>query len=116
MVYTYIISEICYASPAWFPLNNDNCKKRLLRFQCDAFFSALGRHLLNSEDDAVGILQQCNQTNILDLQSVQYLSHWNKAATFNPTIRNYIAANSHELANDLPKHVIVLPFNPLTEL
>ena len=36
MVSTYIMSVIRYASPAWFPYVNDGCKKRLLRFQCEA--------------------------------------------------------------------------------
>ena len=116
MVGTYIVSVIRYASPAWYPFINDSCKKRLLRFQCDALCSALGRPPLNSEDDVSEILQQCNQTNILDLLSIQYEAHWKKAATFNPTIRHYIIGNSHELAHKLPRSVIVTLVNPINEL
>ena len=116
MVGTYIVSVIRYASPAWYPFINDSCKKRLLRFQCDALCSALGRPPLNSEDDVSEILQQCNQTNILDLLSIQYEAHWKKAATFNPTIRHYLIGNSHELAHNLPSSVIVILMNPINEL
>ena len=116
MVNTYIISVIRYASPAWFPYINDNCKKRLLRFQCEALCSALGRPPLNSEDDASTILAEANQLNILDILWNQCSSHWYKAATFNQTIRKYIINKAHDLLPNPPNLIIVHQHNAINEL
>ena len=115
LVGTYIIAVIRYAAPAWFPFINDTCKKRLIRFQCEALCSALGRSSLTSEDDARTILEQCGNPDILEILHQQCINHWTRSSQINSNMRNYIKTKAPYILEKLPKLFKFCCISPISE-